>query len=322
MIRPAATICVVLAAASCGGADAPSQIQTMYGVQAAPVVTAMRRADGTIIDDRSLCTYPGRTDIEVNETAGPGSIQPNVRRVWKLIGEGIDRRKVLICREIDTNLDGFKDVVRHYNDDGQSKDEQADTDFDGRVDTWIYFGKGRLAEARLDHNADGLPDEWKYYSEGKLVRVKRDSDFDTRADVWEMYRDGRLERMGVDLDGNERVDRWDHDTAWRRALDAKEREQEREAAKKKEDETAAARDKAMDDMEKGQKGKSSPEKPDEAKDKAGAEKPDEAKDKAGAKKPDEKKKDGKKKGGAPRRPVGGWRQTYTRRRAGGSACRG
>jgi hypothetical protein len=199
-------------------------------------MVAKRRADGTIVDDRALCDFKNRKDVEVSETAGVGAMQPNVRRVWKVFGTGADRRKILICREVDTNLDGFKDVVRIYTDDGQSKEERADTNFDGKLDTWNLFAKGRLAEVRLDKNFDGEVDEWKVYIDGKLSRVKRDSNFDKKADTWEMYRKGRLERMGVDLDGDQRVDRWDHDTEWQKKLAAAEqRRLDEEQRKKQED---------------------------------------------------------------------------------------
>ncbi len=201
---------------------------------------APRRADGTIIDDRSMCNYKGRKDVEVSETAGPGAIQPNVRRVWKVYGTGADRRKVLMCREIDTNLDGYKDVVRLYNDEGQAKKEMADTNHDGKVDTWNLFALGRIAEVHLDKNFDGAADEWMIFNDGKLSRARRDTNFDKKPDVWEMYKKGRLERMGVDLDGDERVDRWDHDKVWRKEMDA-ERKKKEEAEEKKREEEAAKR---------------------------------------------------------------------------------
>ncbi len=198
--------------------------------------TAPRNPDGTIIDDRSMCNYKGRKDVEVAETAGPGAIQPNVRRVWKVYGTGADRRRVLMCREIDTNLDGYKDVVRLYNEEGQVKKEMADTNHDGKVDTWNLFAEGRVAEVHLDRNFDGTPDEWKIYVDGKLTRARRDTNFDKKADVWEMYRKGRLERMGVDLDGDERVDRWDHDKVWRKQMEAERKQKEEEDEKKREEE--------------------------------------------------------------------------------------
>ena len=204
----------------------------------APVIKAERRSDGTIKDDGALCDYKTRKDVEVSETAGPGAVQPNVRRVFKVFGKGAMRRKVLICREVDMNLDGFKDVVRLYDDEGQIKSERADTNYDRRIDTWNLFAKGRLAEVRLDKNRDTKPDEWKIFVEGKLTRVKRDADFDGKPDIWEMYRKGRLERMGIDKDNDRRVDQWLYDTEWRREL-KEERERKRkkaEAKKKAEDE--------------------------------------------------------------------------------------
>jgi hypothetical protein len=223
---------IALPLAACGGSE--------KGFEAAsPGVKATRRADGSI-NDRSMCVWKGRKDREASETAGPGAFQPNVRRVWQIVGSGEDRHKVLICREIDTNFDGVKDVVRRYNEKGESLHEEADADYDGRIDTWITFAKGRLAEVKVDTNRDGNPDEWKYYSSGRLARVKRDTNRDSKPDVWEIYREGRLERMGVDVNGDERVDRWDHDTELRRRFEDAERKKEEEAARKAQAEREAA----------------------------------------------------------------------------------
>ncbi|WP_438011422.1 hypothetical protein WME89_23915 [Sorangium sp. So ce321] len=206
----------------------------------APKVEAARNPDGSI-DDRSMCEWKGRGDREASETAGPGAIQPNVRRVWQIVGTGEDRHKALVCREIDTNFDGVKDVVRRYNDKGESLHEESDANYDGRIDTWLTFASGRLAEVRIDSDRDGNPDEWKYYSGGKLARIKRDTNRDGKPDVWEIYRMGRLERMGVDIDADERVDRWDHDSEVRRRVEDDERKKEEEAA-------AAAAKKAAEDQ--------------------------------------------------------------------------
>jgi hypothetical protein len=211
----------------------------------ASTVQATKRPDGTL-DDRSMCEWRNKLDRESSEVAGPGSVQPNVRRVYQLVGTGDDRHKVLICREIDTNFDSVKDVVRHYNDKGESIAEAADSNYDGRLDTWITFVKGRLAEVKVDTNYDGNPDEWKYYSGGKLSRVTRDTNRDSKPDVWEIYREGKLERMGVDIDGDEHVDRWDHDNELRRRFEDAERKKEEEAAAaaaKKAEATRAAAEK-------------------------------------------------------------------------------
>jgi hypothetical protein len=162
-------------------------------------------------DDRTMCDWRNKPELEVSETAGPGALKPNVRRVYKTFGEGDTRRTVLICREVDTNLDGIKDTVRTFNDKGEALHEEADTDYDGRVDIWMSFVAGRLAEEDVDTNHDGKPDEWKYYADGKLTRAKRDRNFDGNADIWEIYNNGKLERMGVDETFDGHVDRWDRD---------------------------------------------------------------------------------------------------------------
>ncbi|MBI4953156.1 MAG: hypothetical protein HY908_14070 [Myxococcales bacterium] len=203
-------------------------------------------------DDHALCEWKGQADREESETAGAGAIHPNVRRVYQVFGHGADSRKILVCREVDTNLDGYKDVVRRYNDEGQSREEQDDGDGDGKIDTWTTFSKGRLAQVDLDTNHDGKPDVWKTYGEGgKLSRIKRDSNFDEKPDVWEMYRAGRLERMGVDLTGDQRVDRWDHDTEWRRELDKQDRKKDADAVKKKEEELERIEKAALEAADKG-----------------------------------------------------------------------
>lgn len=167
-------------------------------------------------DDKTLCDWKNKPELEVTETAGPGAIRPNIRRVYKTFGEGESRHKTLICREVDTNLDGIKDNVRTFNAKGEAQHEEADRDFDGKIDVWMNFVDGRLTEEAEDTNGDGKPDVWKYYVNGQLSRIKRDRNFDGKPDVWEIYTKGRLERMGVDDNYDSHVDRWDRDDQLRR----------------------------------------------------------------------------------------------------------
>jgi hypothetical protein len=166
-------------------------------------------------DDKSMCEWRDKPELEVSETTGPGAIRPNVRRVYRDVGEGENRHKVLVCREIDSNLDGIKDVVRTFNAKGEALKENADTNFDGKLDSWGTFVNGRLSEEDIDTNFDGAADVWKYYVDGHLSRVKRDRNFDGKPDVWEIYTNGRLERMGIDDTFDGHVDRWDRDEAAR-----------------------------------------------------------------------------------------------------------
>src|SRR5690606_1587829 len=172
-----------------------------------------KQVTGLSKDDQSKCEFKARPDREVKETAGPGSLLPNIRRVYAILGTGEDRRRVLLCREVDTNLDGTKDVFRTYNEKGEKLNELSDSDYDGRIDTWVTFSGGRIAKVEVDKLGTGKPSEWRFYVGGVLSRVQRDTNKDGKADVWEVYGKGRLQRMGVDLDGDGRVDRWDRDEA-------------------------------------------------------------------------------------------------------------
>lgn len=191
-----------------------------------------------VADDASRCEYRGRPDREAKESAGLGTIRPNIRRVYALVGEGDDRRRVLLCREVDSNLDGTKDVVRTFNEKGESLRELADSDFDGKIDTWVTFARGRMAKVEIDSNHDGSPDEFRYYVQGKLARMQRDTNRDGKADVWEIFEDGSLKRMGFDVDYDGHVDRWDRDEVAERA--ALERELAEEEKRKRDQAAAAA----------------------------------------------------------------------------------
>jgi hypothetical protein len=183
------------------------------GSQTAEAQTAAQRAkqEGAARGDGARCEFKGRADREVSESVGTGALQPSIRRVFRVLGEGDQRRRILVCREVDTNLDGTKDLVRRYNDQGEAVEEQADSNYDGKLDTWIRFSKGRIAQVDIDSNQDDSPDETRYYVLGKLSRVQRDTNRDGKPDIWEIYASGHLERMGVDVDHDGRVDRWNRD---------------------------------------------------------------------------------------------------------------
>lgn len=195
-----------------------------------------KQVSGVAADDASRCDYKGRADREVNEVRGPGAQHPNIRRVFAIVGEGEDRKKILLCREVDTNLDGAKDVMRTYTDKGEPLNELADTNFDGKVDTWITFARGRIAKVQLDKSGRGQPEEVKFYVGGKLARAQRDTNKDGKPDQWEIYDEGRLQRLGVDLDFDGRVDRWDRDEIALRDIEAKEKADEKRAAEAAEEE--------------------------------------------------------------------------------------
>lgn len=232
-----AAVAAVCLTAACGGSKATPK---------AADNTEDGRSQGFSKDDKAKCEWEGRADREVSEATAAGAFQPNIRRVYQVIGTGSDRRKVLVCREVDTNLDGVKDVLRTFNDRGESMREEADTDFNGTVDSWITFGNGRIVKHELDTNGDGKPDRWKFYMQGKLSRIQRDTNFDGKPDVWEIYVRGNLERVGVDVDFDGRVDRWDRDESGRVAQRTKEAE---DTGEKSGDADAGAQDKDEGDTD-------------------------------------------------------------------------
>lgn len=199
------------------------------GSESKPKANApLREVAGVPSDDRSRCDFEGRTDREVSESAGPTALTPNVRRVFGIVGEGEERRRVLLCREVDTNLDGAKDIVRTFNDRGEPLTELADSNYDGKIDTWITFARGRVSKMQTDSFGRGQPDETRFYVAGKLSRAQRDTNHDGKPDVWEIYDEGKLQRVGVDIDFDGHVDRWDRDEiALREAAEQERRESEK-----------------------------------------------------------------------------------------------
>ncbi len=198
----------VMMMSACGGSKKPAEVVE-------PEVEGRRG------DDQSRCEFKGRDDRDVQESSSPGSVLANVRRVYGYIGKASERRRILLCREVDTNLDGTKDLLRTYGDNGERLTEQADSDYDGKIDTWITFGKRSPAKIEFDKNGDGKPDEIRFYTGGKLARVQRDTNGDEKADIFEIYDEGRLERMGLDVDFDGKVDAWRRDQVRARELEAK-----------------------------------------------------------------------------------------------------
>lgn len=189
---------------ACGGAE-PAMGKTAKSGHMAGF-----SGSATGVDD-ARCDVEGRQDRATVVSRGLAAQHGSIQRVFTTGANKEDGKRVVRCREVDTNLDGIKDLVRTYTDAGEPLMEYADTNYDGQVDTWITFARGVVARLERDHNGDGTPDEFKVYSHGVLAKVQRDSDFDGKLDTWEIYDRGRLNRVGVDTNGDENVDRWYRD---------------------------------------------------------------------------------------------------------------
>lgn len=205
-----ALVALVLVAPGCGGAQAET--------------TARRRPRETPAEavrpanDQGRCEVGG-ADREVSEYDTSGDEIPDVRRVYVRRGRPPLVRLILACREADLNGDGIKDVFRFYSDQGRPVREEADRDFDGRIDSVSFFQDGRVVLQELDTTGNGRVDTKIFFERGRVVRTERDlagrsSESQWRPDRWEYFERGRMVRMGTDLTGDGNVDRWDRDARW------------------------------------------------------------------------------------------------------------
>jgi hypothetical protein len=182
-----------------------------------------KTADGTATSldlkgvggERCDASKPGR---EISEYDSSGDGTPDVRKVLLSIGEGVDARKVMICREADVDGDGRKDVIRYYDDNGRSLREEADRNFDGKMDLAVIFQNGKIVRKEIDENNDGKIDTRIFFEKDLPLRAERDlagrsTASEWKPDRWEYYENGVMVRMGTDLDGDARVDRWDRNAA-------------------------------------------------------------------------------------------------------------
>lgn len=132
----------------------------------------------------------------------------DVRKVYRVEGEGDKRHKVIVCRELDLNHDGRKDLFRFYSEEGRPLRELTDGDFDGQIDQISYFENGRIVKQEADRNHDGNADETRHFIQSKLLRVDRDDNYDGNIDVWEHWDRGRLLRIGYDVNRDKVADFW------------------------------------------------------------------------------------------------------------------
>ena len=94
--------------------------------------------------------------------------------------------------------------------------EEADRDFDGRIDEITLFTNGRVSLQEIDTSGNGMIDTKIFYENGQPERAERDmANRSTAAkwqpDRWEYFEAGRTVRIGTDMNGDGKVDRWDRD---------------------------------------------------------------------------------------------------------------
>ncbi len=114
-----------------------------------------------------------------------------------------------ICREVDLNFDGRKDVFAYFGPDGRPVRREDDFDWDGRIDQITYYRGSEIDREELDLNFDNRIDTWRYFRAGAVVRTERDTNNDRHVDYWEEYEGDRVARIRYDTNGDGRPDRVD-----------------------------------------------------------------------------------------------------------------
>ncbi len=198
---------LALVSTACGAAATPAN-RTLVRRRVTHIETATSR------EDRGRCdaTLPRRNASEY-DTNGDGVT--DVRKVYQMVGEGAEVRSVLVCREVDLNHDGNKDMFRFYNEEGRTLREEEDRDFDGRIDVISFFENGEVVRREMDTNGDGQVDMRVFYRDHRPYRAEREMsttehDAEFHADYWEFYdNQGHVTRLGWDYDHDGRADRWD-----------------------------------------------------------------------------------------------------------------
>jgi hypothetical protein len=115
-----------------------------------------------------------------------------------------------ICSVMDLNFDGRTDLLRFYEDNGQSPAlEQHDYDFDGHVDDQAFFKAGKVVRKELDTNFDGLIDTWLWCQGPQIERAERARRKPGRVDTWEGYAQGLLSEIQYDENSDGQVEKWE-----------------------------------------------------------------------------------------------------------------
>jgi len=123
-----------------------------------------------------------------------------IRYIDKSTGE-------MIRKEADTDYDGALDTWHTYA--GKSLDERTlDTNDDGRVDTWERYQGGRMVERIIDRDGNGRQDAFYTFSKGSLVEERHDRNDDGEADLIVTYQNRNKTRSREDSSGDGKIDTW------------------------------------------------------------------------------------------------------------------
>jgi hypothetical protein len=111
----------------------------------------------------------------------------------------------------DTNFVVDKGNVKaHYDPkSGRLRKMEADTNKNGRFDTYSYMDGTRIDRIEIDRDEDGKIDRWEHYKDGKLESVGSSTRGDGVEDEWAYQGpSGALARIETDTDRDGKIDKW------------------------------------------------------------------------------------------------------------------
>jgi len=101
--------------------------------------------------------------------------------------------------EIDTDEDGKIDRWEYYGPSQRVDRVGISRSNDGKQDAWIIPGSdGSVARIEVSTNRDGKANRFEFYTRDELTRVEEDTDADGRVDKWEEYESGELIKVSFD----------------------------------------------------------------------------------------------------------------------------
>ncbi len=112
------------------------------------------------------------------------------------------------AERLDANGDGVADVTS-VKSGNQLSCQAFDLNFDGKVDSWVYFEPtGQVRRRESDYDRDGRIDEIAIFKGGVLSEKLRATTLNNRLDTWDFFSNGVLARSERDSDGDSVVDQW------------------------------------------------------------------------------------------------------------------
>jgi hypothetical protein len=101
--------------------------------------------------------------------------------------------------EIDSNEDGKVDRWEYYGPDQRVERVGLSRANDGKQDAWVVPGAdGAVARLEISTRRNGTVSRVEFYEHGALSRAEEDTDADGRIDKWERYESGALVSVSFD----------------------------------------------------------------------------------------------------------------------------